>query len=43
MNVGSAGVGYIQQWKLKPKPKNPVLKEILETQIDTYLAKILKT
>ena len=37
----------IQGWKLKPKPKpeNPVLKEILETQTetDTYLAKILKT
>ena len=38
---------YKQGWKLKPKPKpeNPVLKEILETQTetDTYLAKILKT
>ena len=37
----------IQEWKLKPKPKpeNPVLKEILETQteIDTCLTKILKT
>ena len=36
-----------QGWKLKPKPKpeNPVLKEILETQTetDTYLSKILKT
>ena len=34
-----------QGWKLKPKPENPVLKEILETQTetDTYLAKILKT
>ena len=36
-----------QGWKLKPKPKpeNPVLKEILETQTETdsYLAKILKT
>ena len=36
-----------QGWKLKPKPKpeNPVLKEILETQTetDTYLAKFLKT
>ena len=31
-----------QGWK--PKPENPVLKEILETQTetDTYLAKILK-
>ena len=38
---------YEQGWKLKPKPKpeNPVLKEIFETQTetDTYLAKILKT
>ena len=38
---------YSQGSKLKPKPKpeNPVLKEILETQTetDTYLAKILKT
>ena len=36
---------YEQGWKLKPKPENPVLKEILETQTetDTYLAKILKT
>ena len=35
----------IQGWKLKPKPENPVLKEILETQIetDTYKADILKT
>ena len=36
-----------QGWKpkLKPKPENPVLKEILETQTetDTYLAKFLKT
>ena len=36
-----------QGWKLKPKPKpeNPVLKEIFETQTetDTYLDKILKT
>ena len=36
-----------QGWKLKPKPKpeNPVLKEILETQTetDTYSAKFLKT
>ena len=36
-----------QGWKLKPKPKpeNPVLKNILETQTetDTYSAKILKT
>ena len=38
-------VGENQGWKLKPKPKpeNPVLKEILETETDTYLAKILKT
>ena len=36
-----------QGWKLKlkPKPENPVLKEILETQTETgaYSAKILKT
>ena len=24
-----------QEWKLKPKPENPVLKEILETQTET--------
>ena len=40
-------LGCRQGWKLKPKPKpeNPVLKEIFETQTeaDTYLAKILKT
>ena len=32
-----------QGWTLKPKPENPVLKEILETETetDTYLAKIL--
>ena len=38
---------HLQGWKLKPKPKpeNPALKEILETQTetDTYLAKIFKT
>ena len=38
---------HTQGWKLKPKPKpeNPVLQKILETQAetDTYLAKILKT
>ena len=35
----------LQGWKLKPKPKpeNPVLKDILETETETYLAKILKT
>ena len=35
----------MQGWKLKPKPENQVLKEILETQTktDTYLTKILKT
>ena len=42
-----ARLGVDQGWKLKPKPKpeNPVLKEILETQTetDTYLAKFLKT
>ena len=36
-----------QGWKpiTKPKPENPVLKGILETQTetDTYLAKFLKT
>ena len=36
-----------QGWKLKPKPKpeNPVLKKILDTQTETgtYLAKSLKT
>ena len=34
-----------QGWKPTPKPENPVLKEILETQTktDTYLAKFLKT
>ena len=39
--------GCRQGWKLKPKPKpeNPVLKEILETQTetDTYLVKMWKT
>ena len=31
------GNSYLQGWKLKPKPKpeNPVLKEILETQSET--------
>ena len=34
-----------QGWKPKPKPENPVLKGILETQTetDTYSAKFLKT
>ena len=40
-------VACSQGWKLKPKPKpeNPVLKEILETktETDTCLAKFLKT
>ena len=36
---------YCQGWKPKPKPENPVLMEILETQTETetYLAKFLKT
>ena len=36
---------YKQRWKPTPKPENPVLKGILETQTetDTYLAKFLKT
>ena len=45
--VWHISVTWHQGWKLKhkPKPENPVLKEILETQTDTdtYLAKILKT
>ena len=34
-----------QGWKPKPKPENPVLKEIVETQTETdiYSAKFLKT
>ena len=34
-----------QRWKPKPKPENPVLKEILknQTETDTYLSKFLKT
>ena len=45
--TNKSNVCYAQGWKLKPKPKpeNPVLKEILETQTetDTHLAIILKT
>ena len=44
---GGVGKCVGQGWKLKPKPKpeNPVLKEIFETQTetDTYSAKFLKT
>ena len=47
ISIKNSNLNYTggQGWKPKPKPENPVLKKIFETQTetDTYSAKILKT